>query len=211
MATDPTLTDPLYLLRRAIASNQLPVPSTSEDPDAVTDDLSTATHLNFTHPTAQNLPLTTPTRFISDSNPVDLRSIFLAFQKKDVPIPDYIASAQQLNEALEKASAGTKVTNLKFVERLDLITWLEGASDDSEYITPLEGVEKGDAAAEPSVQASAPAASVSGPAAGVRPTKPIDTRLQEIYNGERRMGDRNSMLRGIKPTVRASRLPYSLP
>jgi parafibromin len=201
MATDPTLADPLYLLRRSIKSNQLPVPTTSEDPDTTTDDLSTATRLYFTHPTEQSLPLTTPTRFISDASPVDLRSIFFAFQKKDVPIPEYIESAQQLNGALKDANAGTEVRNLKFVERLDLITWLESASDESEYIKPLEGAEKGDAVVEPSVQAAAPTAPAASAAAGGRIAKPIDARLQEIYNGERRMGDRNSILRGIKPTV----------
>jgi parafibromin len=202
--TDPTLTDPLYLLRRSLASNQLPIPTTSDDPDKATDDLSAATHLYFTHPSPQSLPLTTPTRFISADTPVDLRSIFLAFQKKDVPIPEYIASAQQLNEALEKADAGTKVLNLKFVERLDLITWLEGASEESEYIKPLEGADKGNVVAEP-LQAAVPTAPtgvVSAAAPSARVTKLIDPRLQEIYNGERRMGDRNSILRGIKPTVR---------
>ena len=39
------------------------------------------------------------------------------------------------------------------------------------------------------------------PAVGGRVAKTIDPRLQEIYNGERRMGDRNTVLRGIKPTV----------
>lgn len=43
--------------------------------------------------------------------------------------------------------------------------------------------------------------------AGGRQGKSIDPRLAEIYNGERRMGDRNSVLRGIKPTV----LPLPLP
>lgn len=201
MATSAFDSDPLYLLRRSLASNQLPVPTTTEEPDSVTDDLSTATHLHFTVPTSLSLPLTTPTRFISSAIPVDLRSIFLAFQKKDVPIPEYLASAQQLNEALEKVEAGAKVQNLKFVERLDLITWLEGASEESEYIKPLEGVEDGDAAALGAEQAPQVTAPAVAPTAGGRPTKAIDARLQEIYNGERRMGDRNSILRGIKPTV----------
>ena len=209
MAADPTLTDPLYLLRRSIASSQPPTPTMSEDPNNTTDDLSQATHLHFTHPTSLSLPLTTPTRFVSESTPVDLRSIFLAFQKKDVPIPEYIASAQQLNDALDKASAGTKVQNLKFVERLDLITWLEGASDESEYITALEGEGKGDAVTETAVQAVAP---TTAPVAtvGGRVAKPIDARLQEIYNGERKMGDRNTVLHGIKPTVRLPQPRYLL-
>ena len=93
--------------------------------------------------------------------------------------------------------------NLVFVERLDLITWLEGASDESENIKPLEGDSL--AAAKSAQSASGQAGGVSAVASGVttRGGKPIDPRLQEIYNLERRMGDRNSVLRGIKPTVRS--------
>ncbi|KAL2367078.1 hypothetical protein RJ035_005229, partial [Blastomyces gilchristii] len=39
-----------------------------------------------------------------------------------------------------------------------------------------------------------------GVGVGGRPVRSVDPRLQEIYNGERKMGDRNSVLRGIKPT-----------
>lgn len=123
-----------------------------------------------------------------------------------------------------------------FVERLDLITWLEGASEESEYITPLEGVDDasaaaagvvgaGDAGAAAAAAAEMAAATsaaqdsanvASGAAGGVATIpsagagaglgvagsgKTVDPRLQEIYNGERKMGDRNSVLRGIKPTV----------
>lgn len=242
---DQTLQDPLLALRRAIAASSLPSPTTSPDPSEeeqskhTTEDLATATHLYFRQPTAQALPLTSATRFVSASSDsvVDLRSIFFAWQKKDVAIPEYIASAQELNEALkQKQGAGeggeAQVQNLVFVERLDLITWLEGASDDSEYIKPLEGAAAAAAeaaaaaaSAHAQAQASASADIASGAAGGVssvpsggagapaqapaaagaqggRAPKQIDPRLQEIYNGERKMGDRNSVLRGIKPTVR---------
>ena len=94
--------------------------------------------------------------------------------------------------------------HLVFVERLDLITWLEGASDDSEYIKPLssEG-SAAQAAASARVASGAVggAAALPGGGAAARPARVINPRLQEIYNGERRMGDRNTVLRGIKPTV----------
>lgn len=232
-AADPALQDPLLSLRRAIASGSLPTPTTSpelSDQDA-TDDLSKATHLFFSQPTPQSIPLVTPTRFVSaSSDSVDLRSIFFAWQKKDVAIPEYIASAQELNEALkqkEQQEPGKeeKVHNLVFVERLDLITWLEGASDESEYIKPLEGaaaaaeaaaaaagvaqaeasagIASGATGGVSSVPSGAPVATQAGAQAG-RAQKPIDPRLQEIYNGERKTGDRNTLLRGIKPTVSRS-------
>lgn len=164
--------------------------------------------MQFNTSNHESFPLSTPTRFVSsekDNTPIDLRSIYFAWQKKDVAIPEYIASAQQLNEELEaEGGAGGKVQNLVFVERLDLITWLEGASDESEYIKPLES-EAAAAAAAGSAQVSSGAAggiaTVPSAAAGGRPGRVIDPRLAEIYNGERRMGDRNSVLRGIKPTV----------
>lgn len=230
MATvDPALQDPLLSLRRAIAANVLPTPTTTTDvalaEQEKTEDLAKATHLYFQNPIPHTIPLSAPTRFVSSStdSAVDLRSIFFAWQKKDVAIPEYIASAQDLNEALSKLQGepgeekAPSVQNLIFVERLDLITWLEGASDESEHIKPLEGVEKEAAAAATAVgpggvtagDVAGPGGKVPGAGAGVsapgatqhgRTTKVIDPRLQEIYNGERKMGDRNTVLRGMKPT-----------
>ncbi|KAL5361034.1 RNA pol II accessory factor, Cdc73 family-domain-containing protein [Aspergillus floccosus] len=230
MATDPSLQDPLLALRRAIATGSLPTPTTSSDlsDQNATEDLAKATHLYFRDPLPQSISLTAPTRFVSASSDsaVDLRSIFFAWQKKDVAIPEYIASAQELNESLKQkerkeGEEEEKVQNLVFVERLDLITWLEGASDESEYIKPLEGAAAAAAAAaNAAAQAQASANIASGAAGGVsavpsgapgsaapaagaqqgRAAKVIDPRLQEIYNGERKMGDRNTVLRGFKPT-----------
>lgn len=224
MSTDPALQDPLLSLRRAIANESLPTPTTSAEPptpETTTTDLAKATHLHFQHPIPQSIALVTPTRFVSAStdSAVDLRSIFFAWQKKDVAIPEYIASAQELNEALNEKEGDEKVLNLVFVERLDLITWLEGASEESEYIKPLEGaaaaaVADADAAAAAAAAAkagAAPGAAAGAAPAAVAPTAPaaatggkkeIDPSLQVVYNGERKLGDRNSVLRGIKPTVR---------
>ncbi|KAL8727183.1 MAG: hypothetical protein Q9166_006220 [cf. Caloplaca sp. 2 TL-2023] len=198
MATsDP---DPLLRLRQSIAANDAPITTISADPASnPTENLAVATHLQFNNPHL-SYPLDTPTRFISSERPVGLRSIWFAWQKKDVAIPDYIASAQALNEELANKGGASKVQNLVFVERLDLITWLEGASEESEYIKGLES----DASAARSAQVASGAAggvsTVPSGAAGTRGGKTIDPRLQEIYNGERRMGDRNTVLRGIKPT-----------
>lgn len=226
-ATDSAVQDPLLSLRRAIAAGSLPTPTTSSElsDQHATDNLAQATHLFFSQPSPHTFPLTEPTRFVSNTTEtaVDLRSIFFAWQKKDVAIPEYIASAQELNEALkqkEPQESGKEevIQNLVFVERLDLITWLEGASDESEHIKPLEGAAAAAEAAAAAGQAQAEAAAgvASGAAGGIstvpsgatavpgqagRPQKQIDPRLQEIYNGERKTGDRNTLLRGIKPTV----------
>lgn len=195
-----TPSDPLISLRRSIASNNSPVLTSSSNPtppSEAIENIAIATHLQFSDP-HRSFPLDEPTRFISSGIPVDLRSIYFAWQKKDVAIPDYIASAQQLNEEL---SGTGKVQNLVFVERLDLITWLEGASDESEYIKALDSKDAAAQSAQLASGAGGSAIVFSSTASGAKTGKTIDPRLQEIYKGERRMGDRNSVLRGVKPTV----------
>lgn len=203
MASSPR--DPLTSLRRSIALNNPPTPTTSPDAtnlESATDNLGVATHLHFTNPEPHTFSLDTPTRFISSDSPVDLRSIYFAWQQKDATIPVYIASAQKLSDELGSTDrASNEIQNLVFSERLDLITWLEGASDESEYI---KGLESDSSAAKSAQVASGTLGGVStvpSGAAGARSGKHVDPRLQEIYNLERRMGDRNSILRGIKPTV----------
>ncbi|KAL8785659.1 MAG: hypothetical protein Q9213_003218 [Squamulea squamosa] len=198
MATsDP---DPLLRLRQSIAADDAPVTTNSPDPNSdATENLAVATHLQFSNPHL-SYPLETPTRFLSSDKPVNLRSIWFAWQKKDVAIPDYIASAQALNEELTNKNAVSRVQNLVFVERLDLITWLEGASEESEYIKGLESGASAKRSAQVASGAAGGVSTIPSGAAGARGARTVDPRLQEIYNGERRMGDRNSVLRGIKPT-----------
>lgn len=207
--------DPLLLLRQSIAADSPAIPTISEDAlSPVTDNISlaNATHLRFCSPFEVSIPLDTPTRFVSSDQPVDLRSIYFAWLKREVVILEYNASALALNKELASdGGVGGKVQNLAFVERLDLITWLEGASEESEYIKPL---------ASDSSSAATSAQITSGVVGSIAPTssgatgrqgKAIDPRLAEIYNGERRMGDRNSILRGIKPTVGHPTLPFLYP
>ncbi|KAI1003384.1 hypothetical protein K3495_g4823 [Podosphaera aphanis] len=190
--------DPLILLRQSIISDAPFLPTVGEDASEASNDLSLAraTHLRFSSPTQQFIPLTTPTRFTSSDKPVDLRSIYFAWVKRESAIPEYNAAALALNTEL---GAGAEIHKLAFVERLDLITWLEGASEESEYIKPL--AENGTATLNAQSTSGAKGGTASVVASGTdRQAKPIDPRLAEIYNGERKMGDRNSVLRGIKPT-----------
>jgi parafibromin len=204
VATMSSSQDPLILLRQSIASDSPCIPITSTD--AITDaSLATAAFLHFTSPVQLSLPLSTPTRFISKNNPVNLRSIYFAWLKKDSTPSEYNAGVQALNAELTQAgSTSGLVEGLSYVERIDLTTYLEGGTEESEYIKALPA----DTSA-----ALASAQVASGAVGGIAPVtsglagrqgKDIDPRLQEIYNGERRMGDRNSVLRGIKPTVRSN-------
>lgn len=190
--------DPLLLLRQSIASGGAILPTASDDASDPEVSLSQATHLTFTSPSRIALPIDMPTRFTSDDEPVDLRSIYFAWLNREVAIPEYNASASQLNDEL--AGKG-QVRKLSFVERLDLITWLEGASEESEYIKPLAGDKDGSTSTAAAALASKGAAAPTiGAAVGRSGKGTLDPRLAAIYNSERKMGDRNSVLRGIKPT-----------
>ncbi|KAK2590212.1 accessory factor associated with RNA polymerase II [Conoideocrella luteorostrata] len=188
--------DPLLLLRRAISSSQSFIPSASEDPGAAESPLAQASHLQFS---SQGIAVAidAPTRFISNENPVDLRSIYFAWLNRELAIPEYNASATTLNDQLAAAGSAGKVQNLGFIERLDLITWLEGASEESEYIKPVAG--DADATAAGTAPAAKPGA-VSAAAQARAGKGTLDPRLASVYDGERKMGDRNTVLRGVKPT-----------
>ena len=204
MATDSSLPDALLALRNAIAAEKPPVTTTSSEaskPEDIENDLAKATHLQFNHAGHQVLPLDGPTRFESSGKAADLRSIYFAWLNKDTVVGEYVSATAKLNQDLGAASKG-EVIQLPFAEKLDLITYLEGASDTSEYIQPL-------AAEEQARQAAAAADIASGATGGIpvvqtagqaRIGKQADPRLREIYNGERKTGDRNTILRGIKPT-----------
>lgn len=191
--------DALLLLRQSIAAEKPMVPvasptSTDEAP------LATATHLHFAYPTPSTLPLDTPTRFtVNDFKvPVDLRSIYFAWVNRDLLIPEYNDAATALNDEL--AGRGS-VHKLTFVERVNLITWIEGGGE-SEYIKPLPGEKElgGVAGAAEALQSSSAPAHAAG-AIGVPGKGTLDPRLSAIYAGERKMGDRNSILRGTKLVV----------
>ncbi len=187
--------DPLLLLRQSIAAGSSILPTRAPGPGATEATLAEATHLQFTHPDDTAVPIDVPTRFESGSATVDLRSIYFAWLNREVAIPEYNAAATQLNDELRGASSAATVHKFAFVERLDLITWLEGASEESEYIKPLAGDGSADAATAKITAAALPSRAGKGT---------LDPRLAVIYNGERRMGDHNTALRGIKPTVGVS-------
>lgn len=203
-------TDPLLLLRTSLGVAKAPILTTTSDPSTAssneTASFSSATHLYFSYPTPQCLPLTTPTRFTTTLEPagsIDLRSIFFAWTQKDVIVTEYIANATELNASLPDEE---KIRNLPFVEKIDLIAWLEGASDVSEYIKVDDDLAAAENAAGIAAGAGVAIEGNSGvgvtqQSSGGRPVKVIDARLQIIYNGERRIGDHNTVLRGIKSTV----------
>jgi parafibromin len=203
MASQAELDDPLQNLRVAIASGVTPILTTSADyPSAAntTENFASATHLTFNiGPSHKTFALTTPTRFAPNSTPIDLRTIFFAWQNRDLSSLDYLTALSNINEELP-AQAGGELQNLNLVERSGLIDWLKGASTDNDHVRPLEGVGV-------SVDAEKSAGIASGKVGGValdkgeEGGKAVDERLMIIYDGERKMGDHNTVLKGTKPVV----------
>ncbi|KAL9092018.1 MAG: hypothetical protein Q9159_001016 [Coniocarpon cinnabarinum] len=192
--------DALLLLRAAIYLKKNPLltkTSSPSKPEDVTDDIVEATHLEFNHNGHQTAALDAPTRFEISDKPINLRSIYFAFLNKDTNISDYIAAVTSSSQRLT-AQSKAPLVQLPFAAKLDLNTWLDQSSDDSDYIKPLEADEQArQTAAAIGAAAGVPSVHTVGTTAA---TKEIDPRLREIYKGERRMGDRNSVLHGIKHT-----------
>ncbi|KAJ8607679.1 hypothetical protein MRB53_040142 [Persea americana] len=201
--------DPLILLRTCLSSSSPTHLTTTSDPaealSNTTDSISQATHLYLPTSQPQCLLLSTPTRFFSDSGGtkthIDLRSIYFAFRHRDSTPNDYIAAISETNNTLPEAQ---KIRALVFIERLELGEYLDGNADAVDHIEPLAPSQS---AAEAAAQADAtiPVIGQTGTAAQQktadgRPGKTIDARLAAIYSGERKLGDHNSILRGIKPT-----------
>ena len=203
----PPLGDPLLAFKRSIQAKQPPMtteaPSDSA-PGTPQTDLSLATHLRFSHAGPQTFDLTTSTRVSINDETVDLRSIYFMWLKNDLPSVEYNNACQQLtNELNEDGKVGGRVRRILFGEKAEILAWLDGA-DDCQYVLPLSPE-----AQKEQDEADRAVAAARGATAQQRPTMGgvaagLDPKLKEIYNGERRMGDRNSILRGIKPTVSCS-------
>ncbi|KAG9765954.1 CDC73-domain-containing protein, partial [Aureobasidium melanogenum] len=194
--------DALNLFRTSLAASSPPLPTRSADASSASDiaPLTDASHLLFNTQSAADgaqhtaLPLTTATRFVSQTNgALDLASIFWCWQNKDKSTGDYIAATQELNTA--RTSNGlSEVRNLVFAEKLDLINWLSGEND-SEFIRSLDDNRQTRAQAHD----AAKMASGDGDVV-MQDARAEDDKLRDIYALERKTGDRNSILRGSKPT-----------
>lgn len=167
------------MLRSAISARIKPSLLTSEDPSSVTDDIVQAKSILFSaipgisdEPSVVNLD--TVTRFqskVPETRYIDLRTAYNCWITRDLSVTDYIT-----------VSDDRHILNLKFLERTDLITWLEGASSESEYIVKLT----------PTPSAAADEAT-KGPV-----KREADPELQKIYDQERTLIDHNRALRGNK-------------
>lgn len=211
-AAQTEVEDPLYNLRLSIKASATPVLSTSANPTPadLVDDLARATHITFNVDDAhRTFDLTSDTRFAPESKPIDLRSCYFAWVNKDASVTDYFAAATTLNEELP-SGAGGSVQNLNFAQRIELIAWLSGETESSENIAPIDSgaatAAAGDAAAIAGGKGVPVDRNMKSTQGGM-----VDARLLQIYDGERNMGDHNTILRGHKPIVRLAIYTGSAP
>ena len=201
-AAQTEIEDPLYNLRLSVKASATPILSTSADPTPADyiDDLARATHITFNVDDAhRTFDLTSDTRFAPDSKPVDLRSCYFAWANKDASVTDYFAAVTTLNEELP-GGAGGSVQNLTFAQKIELVAWLSGETESSDSIAPIDSgaatAAAGDAAAIAGGKGVPVDRNMKSTQGGL-----VDARLLQIYDGERNMGDHNTVLRGHKPTV----------
>ena len=206
-AAQTEVEDPLYNLRLSIKASATPILSTSAEPTPTDyiDDLARATHITFNVDNAhRTFDLTSDTRFAPDSKPVDLRSCYFAWVNKDASVTDYFAAVTTLNEELP-GGAGGSVQNLTFAQKIELIAWLSGETESSDSIAPIDSgaatAAAGDAAAIAGGKGVPVDRNMKSTQGGM-----VDARLLQIYDGERSMGDHNTILRGNKPIVSAATL-----
>ena len=206
MASEAEQNDALLALRTAIAAGITPLLSTTEDASTGTDNFAQATHLHIG--TASGSQSTFPLRAETRYNGIDLRSVYFTWLNRDKGTAAYVSARNAADKELAQNGVQGQIKQLPFTERTDLIAWLDGTNEESENLRPLDAARAAQqaeraAAITAGTAEGAPAAGLGGEvkAPGARGKGQLDPKLAKIYAGERKMGDRNSILRGIKPTV----------
>ncbi|ODQ66564.1 RNA polymerase II accessory factor, partial [Nadsonia fulvescens var. elongata DSM 6958] len=109
----------------------------------------------------------------------DLRSVYCVYLTQDLNISQYIDYCNERD-----------ITHIKFMERTELLTWLQGVSTESSYIvSPTSATETASGAETVQDKQNEASASVSQ----------ADPRLNLIYENEIALVDHNTVLRGYKP------------
>ncbi|SCU90303.1 LAME_0E07954g1_1 [Lachancea meyersii CBS 8951] len=122
------------------------------------------------------LELDEKTDFQVDGNNVPLKVVLHCWQHRDSSAADYLADCQT-----------KKLINISFLQRMDLIAWLSGETESSQFVN-----------AEETKVAETVAENLAGaPSAATAASDPV---LQEALAHEKELLDHNSSLRGSKPT-----------
>ncbi|CAG60851.1 uncharacterized protein GVI51_J04345 [Nakaseomyces glabratus] len=141
---------------------------------STTADITNAEFIQFKE---DKLPLDEATEFIVDEQPAKLRVIIQCWLHKDDSAAEYLADCQE-----------KKITNISFLQRNDLLKWLSGESETSEYLD-VKNIKTDNSEADVNTKTD------------VSESQKIidDPVLQEATQKERILIDHNSMLHGSKP------------
>ena len=115
--------DPLVQLKEAVTKGHTPVLYSDAEVVSISENIATATHIKVLD-NSTPAALSTETRFVraEPSTPLPIGAIYFCWVHRDKTLTEYIAAC---------SDAG--VINLTFLERVDLLAWLEGAPT-SEHI-----------------------------------------------------------------------------
>lgn len=206
---------PLEALRACVSAHEQPVLLRSaRDLRDIVQSVSNCGAVLF--PTSNNLVVASdaPTAFVRTASRehVALVAVLFAWQCRDDSVTDYIRKCQDAN-----------IVNLSFLERADLVAWLQGADSSEHIIEPqaviapagsqagaVAGIQAG-TAAETQAGAVVDKVAGSGAGAGTAATVPASRKhnlqhqhrsesLKCIYAAERPVVDHLLVLRGAKPT-----------
>lgn len=159
-----------------------------DESKASTDDITTAKSVSFSDNAEEGLSLDEPTEFTIESKPVVLRVILHCWLHKDSSAAEYLADCQKLH-----------LTNISFLQRNDLINWLTGVSEASQYIGAEASAQQSEQAGNNKTSdavGTTTATTVSGEMYNIEENDPV---LFKTLQNERVLLDHNSNLRGSKP------------
>ena len=159
-----------------------------DESKASTDDITAAKSVSFSDNAEEGLSLDEPTEFTIESKPVVLRVILHCWLHKDSSAAEYLADCQKLH-----------LTNISFLQRNDLINWLTGVSEASQYIGAEASAQQSEQAGNNKTSdaiGTTTATTVSGEMYNIEENDPV---LFKTLQNERVLLDHNSNLRGSKP------------
>ncbi|ODV88997.1 hypothetical protein CANCADRAFT_32395 [Tortispora caseinolytica NRRL Y-17796] len=122
----PSVIDPLEALRAACVQKGVIELLESED-GTPTEDINIAQYVRLNDKT---LSLNSTTRFkhAGDENGVNLRQVIFCWLCKDLNVAEYISKCEE-----------NDIEDFPFLERADLIAYLEGSVNESQFIEPTGG------------------------------------------------------------------------
>ena len=159
-----------------------------------TDDITKATMvetLSSDGSTQDSFPLNEETEIEIDGSLVQLRIIVHCWMNKDSSAADYLADCQN-----------KQLTNVSFLQRTDLINWLSGNTESSQYLKAPG--QKGETSDKVDVENKTLAGELSTVKSTTSASHENDSEVSdpvvvETMKHERILVDHNSALRGAKP------------